>query len=200
MDQDTPHTQQDTSSTQQDSSDQDTPPTQRDSSDQDTPSTQQDSSDQDTTATQQDSFDQDTPPTQQDVLDTSQIRSTARPRRQGRLSLEVYPLVGVNLVSSVLSLPPSLTHSLPPSLSLSLPSSLPLSPSLSLQAVRNLVNRSREVAVQIFNDLDRRLKLADKKDQSGVIGRGRDSVPMKQKTKTKGKRQSDNQTAPKTVH
>ena len=59
------------------------------------------------------------------------------------------------------------------------------------------MNRSREVAVQIFNDLDRRLKSADKKDQSGVIGQGRDSVPMKQKTKTKGKRQSDNQTAPK---
>ena len=59
------------------------------------------------------------------------------------------------------------------------------------------MNRSREVAVQIFNDLDRRLKSADKK---GVIGQGRDSVPMKQKTKTKGKGQSDNQTAPKTVH
>ena len=84
------------------------------------------------------------------------------------------------------------THPLTHSLTLSLPPSL--------QAVRNLVNRSREVAVQIFNDLDRRLKSADKKDQSGVIGQGRDSVPMKQKTKTKGKRQSDNQTAPKTVH
>ena len=66
--------------------------------------------------------------------------------------------------------------------------------------MRNLVNKSREVAVQIFNDLDRRLKSAGKKNQSGVIGQGRDSVPMKQKTKTKGKRQSDNQTAPKTVH
>ena len=182
MDQDTPHTQQDTSSTQQDSSDQDTPPTQQDSSDQETPPTQQDSSDKDTSATQQDSSDQDTPPTQQD---TSQIRSTARPIRQGILSLEVYPLVGVNLVSFrfSVSLPPPLPPSLPP-----------------LQAVRNLVNRSREVAVQIFNDLDRCLKSADKKDQSGVIGRGRDSVPMKQKTKTKGKRQSDNKTAPKTVH
>ena len=184
MDQDTPHTQQDTSATQQDSSDPDTLPTQQDSSDQDTPPTQQDSSDQDTPPIQQDSSDQDTPPTQQDVLDTSQIRSTAHPGRQGRLPLEVYPLVGVNLVSFRFSV----------SLSLS------LLPSLSLQAVRNLVNRSREVAVQIFNDLDRRLKSAGKKDQSGVIGQGRDSVPMKQKTKTKGKRQSDNQTAPKTVH
>ena len=38
------------------------------------------------------------------------------------------------------------------------------------------MNRSREFAVQLFNDLDRRLKSADKKDQLGVIGQGRDSV------------------------
>ena len=59
------------------------------------------------------------------------------------------------------------------------------------------MNRSREVAVQIFNDLDRRLKSADKKDQPEVIGQERDSEPMKQKTK--GKRQSDNQTSSETV-
>ncbi|CAI8003623.1 hypothetical protein GBAR_LOCUS3697 [Geodia barretti] len=34
------------------------------------------------------------------------------------------------------------------------------------QALRNLVNRTGQIAVQIFNDLDRRLKSADKNDQS----------------------------------
>ena len=57
----------------------------------------------------------------------------------------------------------------------------------------NLVNRSREVAVQIFNDLDRRLKSADKKDQSGVRGQGRDIAAVEKKRKGKG--QSDNQTS-----
>ena len=36
------------------------------------------------------------------------------------------------------------------------------------QALRNLVNKSGQIALQIFNDLDRRLKSADKKGQSGV--------------------------------
>ena len=55
------------------------------------------------------------------------------------------------------------------------------------------MNRSREVAVQIFNDLDRRLKSADKKDQSGVRGQGRDIAAVEKKRKGKG--QFDNQTS-----
>ena len=34
------------------------------------------------------------------------------------------------------------------------------------------MNKSGQRALQIFNDLDRRLKSADKKDQSGVGGQG----------------------------
>ena len=34
------------------------------------------------------------------------------------------------------------------------------------------MNKSGQIALQIFNDLDRRLKSADKKDQSGVKGQG----------------------------
>ncbi|CAI8041893.1 Kinase D-interacting substrate of 220 kDa [Geodia barretti] len=41
------------------------------------------------------------------------------------------------------------------------------------QALRNLVKRSGQIAVQIFNDLDRRLKSADKKDQPGLRAEGR---------------------------
>ena len=44
--------------------------------------------------------------------------------------------------------------------------------SLFVQALRNLVNKSGQRALQIFNDLERRLKSADKKDQSGVGGQG----------------------------
>ena len=34
------------------------------------------------------------------------------------------------------------------------------------------MNKSRQRVLQIFNDLERRLKSADKKDQSGVGGQG----------------------------
>ena len=34
------------------------------------------------------------------------------------------------------------------------------------------MNKSGQRALQIFNDLDRRLKSADKKDQSGLGGQG----------------------------
>ena len=34
------------------------------------------------------------------------------------------------------------------------------------------MNKSGQRALQIFNDLDRRLKSADKKDQSGMGGQG----------------------------
>ena len=44
---------------------------------------------------------------------------------------------------------------------------------LFVQALRNLVNRTGQIAVQIFNNLDRRLKSADKKDQPGLRAEGR---------------------------
>ena len=43
---------------------------------------------------------------------------------------------------------------------------------LIVQALRNLVNRSGKIAQQLFDQLDRRLKSADKKEQSGVRGQG----------------------------
>ena len=70
---------------------------------------------------------------------------------------------------------------------------------LILQALRNLVNRSGRIAQNIFDQLDRRLKSADKKEQSGVRGQGvrgqgvggqgviSDGVLKKQKTKNKGR-------------
>ena len=67
-----------------------------------------------------------------------------------------------------------------------------------MQALRNLVNRSGQIARQIFNDLDRRLKSSEKKEQSRVIGQERDSV-QKQKTKTTEDRPPDNQTTSTTV-
>ena len=56
-----------------------------------------------------------------------------------------------------------------------------------VQALRNLANMSGQRIQQIFNQLDRRLKSADKKTQSGVRSQGRDRG---QKTK----RPPDNQT------
>ena len=41
-----------------------------------------------------------------------------------------------------------------------------------MQALRNLVNRSGQLAQQLFDQLDRRLKSADKKEQSGDRGQG----------------------------
>ena len=67
-----------------------------------------------------------------------------------------------------------------------------------MQALRNLVNRSGQIVRQIFNDLDRRLKSTEKKEQSRVIGQERDSV-QKQKTKTTEDRPPDNQTTSTTV-
>ena len=43
---------------------------------------------------------------------------------------------------------------------------------LIVQALRNLVNRSGQIAQQLFDQLDRRLKSADKKEQSGDRGQG----------------------------
>ena len=67
-----------------------------------------------------------------------------------------------------------------------------------MQALRNLVNRSGQIVRQIFNDLDRRLKSSEKKEQSRVIGQERDSV-QKQKTKTTEDRPPDNQTTSTTI-
>ena len=43
---------------------------------------------------------------------------------------------------------------------------------LIVQALRNVVNRSGQIAQNIFDQLDRRLKSADKKKQSGDRGQG----------------------------
>ena len=43
---------------------------------------------------------------------------------------------------------------------------------LIVQAFRNLVNRSGKIAQQLFDQLDRRLKSGDKKEQSGDRGQG----------------------------
>ena len=63
-----------------------------------------------------------------------------------------------------------------------------------MQALRNLVNTSRQRIQQLFTDLDRRLKSADKKDQSGVTGEGRAGVQKKQEKKTTGNTPPDNDT------
>ena len=45
--------------------------------------------------------------------------------------------------------------------------------SLSTQALKNLVNKTGQIAVEIFNDLDRRLKSTDKKDTIGDQEKGK---------------------------
>ncbi|CAI8013353.1 Putative ankyrin repeat protein MM_0045 [Geodia barretti] len=52
------------------------------------------------------------------------------------------------------------------------------------EALRNLVTRPVQIAKQIFNDLDKRLKSVDKKDQPEVIGQG-SLDKEKRKTKTR---------------
>ena len=47
------------------------------------------------------------------------------------------------------------------------------------------MNKSGQIALQIFNDLDRRLKSADKKDQSGVEGQGSEGKCQGRKGKLK---------------
>ena len=59
---------------------------------------------------------------------------------------------------------------------------------LLVQALRNVVNRSGKIAQNIFDQLDRRLKSADKKEQSGdrgqgVGGEGREGAQKKQMSK-----------------
>ena len=57
------------------------------------------------------------------------------------------------------------------------------------------MNVSEQRIQQLFNALDRRLKSADKKDQSGVRGQEGDGVQKKHKTRTTGHRgPPDNQT------
>ena len=65
-----------------------------------------------------------------------------------------------------------------------------------VQALKNFVNISSQRIQRLFNDLDRRLKSADKKDQLGVIGEGRTNEEKKQKTKTT---ENDNETSSKTT-
>ena len=58
------------------------------------------------------------------------------------------------------------------------------------------MNRSRQIAVQIFNDLDRRLKSADKKDQPELRAEGRgQGREGKQKMDNRSKRRSEDQTS-----
>ena len=71
---------------------------------------------------------------------------------------------------------------------------------LIVQALRNLVNRSGKIAQNIFDQLDRRLKSADKKEQSGdrgqgVGGQGRE----KKKMSNKGPSDNPTHTQPSTV-
>ena len=54
---------------------------------------------------------------------------------------------------------------------------------LLVQALRNLVNVSEQRIQQLFYDLDRRLKSADKKDQLGVRGQEGDGVQKKPQDK-----------------
>ena len=61
-----------------------------------------------------------------------------------------------------------------------------------VQALRNLVNLSGQRIQHLFNDLDRRLKSADKKDQSGIRDQSGDGVRKKHKTGHRGP--PDNQT------
>ena len=57
------------------------------------------------------------------------------------------------------------------------------------------MNVSGQRIQQLFNTLNRRLKSADKKDQSGVRGQKGDGVQKKHKTRTTGHRgPPDNQT------
>ena len=65
---------------------------------------------------------------------------------------------------------------------------------LFVQALRNLVNRSGQIAVQIFNDLDRRLKSADKKDQPGLRAESRGQGREGEQKMDNRKRRSGNQT------
>ena len=59
------------------------------------------------------------------------------------------------------------------------------------------MNKTGQIAVEIFNDLDRRLKSTDKKDIIGEEPEVRGHGPQhreKQKTKRKGNRPPDNKT------
>ena len=52
------------------------------------------------------------------------------------------------------------------------------------------MNRLGKRIQELFISLDRRLKSADKKEQSGVRGEGRDNMQTKQKTKTDQRKQT----------
>ena len=74
---------------------------------------------------------------------------------------------------------------------------------LLVQALRNVVNRSGKIAQNIFDQLDRRLKSADKKEQSGVRGQGvggqgREGA-QKKKMSNKGPSDNPTHTQPSTV-
>ena len=72
-----------------------------------------------------------------------------------------------------------------------------------MQALRNVVNRSGKIAQNIFDQLDRRLRSADKKVQSadrgqGVRGQGREGAQKKKMSK-KGPSDNPTHTKPSTV-
>ena len=127
---------------------------------------------QDSTPGQQDTVtDQDSTPgqqhtvTDQDSTTTEQIIPTSGQRRRRR---------GVSQVRD------THTHTHTHTEALTLCSTH----ALLVQALRNLVNVSGQRIQQLFNALDRRLKSADKKDQSGVRGQEGDGVQKKHKTRT----------------
>ena len=74
---------------------------------------------------------------------------------------------------------------------------------LIVQTVMNLVNKAGQRARNIFDQLDRRLKSADKKEQSGVRGQGvggqgREGA-QKKKMSNKGPSDNPTHTKPSTV-
>ena len=66
---------------------------------------------------------------------------------------------------------------------------------LYIQTLRNLANISGKRISELFTILDRRLKSADKKDQSGIKGEGKGGGQRMQKIKTTGKIPHDRETS-----
>ena len=67
-----------------------------------------------------------------------------------------------------------------------------------LQALLDLVNKSNQMLTRLFNQLDRRLKSADEKERSQVIGEGGAGGQRKRKG---GDRPHDKKLAPRiTTH
>ena len=68
-----------------------------------------------------------------------------------------------------------------------------------MQALRNIVNRSQQRAVEIFSQLDRRLKSVDEKSQLGVKGQVGDGAQKWQKKRKDEDKPPNNETSCTTV-